>query len=123
MCENKNCIESNFKNIKDQITSQGSWHMAVIIELERLGQEDHKFEINLWSGRHCLKTTISFFRKNIYFYSCICHKCICSKRGQKRVSDTLEEEFYAVMNCLTWVLGTNRGSPGRAEPSLQLLTD
>lgn len=34
-------------------------------------------------------------------------------RGQKKVSDSLELEIDAIVNCLLWALGAKLWSPGR----------
>jgi hypothetical protein len=43
--------------------------------------------------------------------ACVLVPGCSTDRGQKRVPDPLELEVWAVVNCPTWVLGTEFASP------------
>lgn len=54
---------------------------------------------------------------------CMCmHMSACAFGVQKRVLESLELEIQAIMNCLTWVLGTELRTSARAVKSHSSLT-
>lgn len=54
----------------------------------------------------------------MYMCEYACHMCMSAPEGLRRVWNPLALELEAVMNCLTWVLGTELRSFGRTEPSI-----
>lgn len=54
----------------------------------------------------------------VFVYVCVClylHVGADALGGQKRATNPLELELQAVMSCLTWVLGAEPVSSGRAQ--------